>query len=264
MIRHAAHLFRIVGHHKDADTMLLLHGRQQLIEFRNALLVHTGSGLIQDHQLRRVHQRPGQQHSLLLPAGKLTDEPAAVVRHAHLRQCLQRSGLLLFPRKAEESDAAVEIGGHQLQHRRRKVLAALHAVLPHKAHSLPAPEAPHILPEEPDLAPVLGLQLSQKQLQQRALSRAVLSQQDIKFSLPYREADALQHLRVAVRIGEMQIPHGNDLLLLDFLFLLRCHALHFPSDSWQPQLQPCPCPWAFSGSAAPPALSSAAQASQSP
>ena len=52
--------------------------------------VHALERLVHEVDLGILHQRPGQEDALLLPAGKLADLPVGVVGHAHLVQRVQR------------------------------------------------------------------------------------------------------------------------------------------------------------------------------
>ena len=78
-------------------------------------------GFIQEHDVRRLDQGPGQERSLLLATGQLTDLPILQIRNPDALECLDRSLAMLAPSPAKPTDLAIHPHEHHIQDRRWKI-----------------------------------------------------------------------------------------------------------------------------------------------
>ena len=83
----AEHPFNVMGNKYQSEVHLRVEGAQKRIKFILALLVNAGCRLIQKNDFRLTRQRPRDKNALLLSAGQVSDEPAAICLHADLPEC---------------------------------------------------------------------------------------------------------------------------------------------------------------------------------
>jgi hypothetical protein len=91
-IRDGQSLLLVVGHIDGGDLELTLHGPDQRADLDAQLRVQVRQRLVHQEQPRLDHQRPGQDHPLLLPAGKLTGHPVQEAFKLHQLARLRHLG----------------------------------------------------------------------------------------------------------------------------------------------------------------------------
>ena len=74
-------LLLVVGHHDEGDSEALLDIDELELGVLAQLLVERGERLIEQQQLRSLHERPRQRHALALPAGELVGLASAEAGH---------------------------------------------------------------------------------------------------------------------------------------------------------------------------------------
>ena len=77
-VAHGQGFFLIVGHIDERDPQLLLHALQFQLHFLAQFQVQRAQRLVQQQNLRLVHQRPSDSDTLLLAAGKLIHAALAI------------------------------------------------------------------------------------------------------------------------------------------------------------------------------------------
>ena len=82
-IRHGHGLLLVVGDVDDGHSQLPLNASHLVLHLLPQAAVQGSQGFVHQHQGRLEHQRPGDGHPLLLPAGKLARPPAFQPFQAH-------------------------------------------------------------------------------------------------------------------------------------------------------------------------------------
>ena len=193
----------VVADHQDGDALPVEPG-DEVVHLRRGHRVQARHRLVEQQELLRGAQGPGQEHPLLLAAGELSVAAVGKLRNAHPRHVLRRQTLFLLAVEGPEAAAAQAAGQDDLPHGGGEV--ALH-------HGLLGQIADLVLHQSVaglDAAAQGRLQ-AQQGLHQRALAGAVLS--DDAQIVPRVDAEA-------------EIPHNDAGIIAQGQILSgeQCHA----------------------------------------
>src|SRR5208283_5440541 len=155
------------------------------------LRVYCNGRFVENEELGLPDEGPREENALVLPAGKLTDQPVSYVHDVHE---LHRPphGLLVVPRNAAAAGGN-ESEPHYLLHRGGEKAVDCATRLGQVAYLSPLIEPPQGRAEEGDLARSRPHE-AQDETDQRALARPVGPHHTDKITSLHGEGEALQHL----------------------------------------------------------------------
>ena len=202
-------VLQVVGHHDDGDALGAVQVRQRAVHVVGGLRVKARHRLVQDQQLPRRAQGPGQQHPLLLSAGQLPVAAVFQLQHTQLAHVHQRLGFFGGGVEEPALPGAEEARQHHLVHRGGEV--PLGAGLLGQIPDGPGPERP--VQHDPALH---GLQKAQQALQQRGFAAAVLAYD--------AQIVAAVHLKIQMAADGFALVAQRRVMAVDQQFFLVAHC----------------------------------------
>ena len=194
-----------MGDVDEGDAQLLLHGLQLQLHLLAQLQVQRAQGLVQQQDLRLVHQRPGDGDALLLSAGQRVDGALLVALHLHQLQHPVHPApdlFLLLPVRVHAQllrRLQVQAKGDVVKHVQ---MIEQRVLLEHRVDAaLVGGDARHVLPLEQDFT-LAGHFKSADDAQQRGLATARGPQQRDEFTFADVEVHVVQHLGVAEALAD--------------------------------------------------------------
>ena len=144
--RHGLRL--VMGDEEGGERQAALQGAQLDAQPVAQLGVEIGERLVQQQHLRFGHQRAGQRHALLLPAGELARIAPGEALELHQREGVSHLALNLLPIEATHDQPEGHIAGHR--HMREQGIA----LEDHRRAPAMGGEVLHLLALEPHPPPV--------------------------------------------------------------------------------------------------------------
>ena len=207
-------LLQVVGGQDDGGALLAVDAAHVLPHAAAQLDIDAGGGLVEDQQLRPVHQGPGDHQATLHAAGEHAGAAVALVPEAEIAQQLLGTGQGLPAGHA----VVARLGQHDVDHLLELVEVEL---LGHHAQVVLGPgEVPvDIDPEDRHLTGAL-LHQGADHAEGGGLAGAVGAQQREEVSFGDVEVDALEGLEaIAVDLGQAtdgqsRFGHARSLMLV--------------------------------------------------
>src|SRR6195952_1026956 len=193
----------VVGGHQDGRAGPV-DPVEQLHDADAGVGIEVAGGLVGDQDLRPVHERARDRHTLLLAAGKLVRHPLALAAEPDELEGLWHDLVDVRPRLADHLERERDVLRHGLVGQQPEVLED-GADLAAQGRDLPAAEAVEVLACDEDM-PLRRTRLTQHEPQERRLPGVGLADQEDEIAL----GDVSGHLDQR-RLGVAGIGRGDVL-----------------------------------------------------
>ena len=178
-----------MGHIDEGNAHLLLDTLQLVLHILPQAQVQRAQRLVQQQDLGPVHQRPGDGHPLLLAAGQLIGEPAALAVQPHQAQHIGDAGLDLPGGGSHRPHSQTQIIVHSFVADQAEILKD-HADGPAHQGDLPLGDVAHGEAVDHHPAPG-GHQLAGQELDDGGLAAAGGAHQEHELPVLYLEGNSV-------------------------------------------------------------------------